>query len=360
MGLSIGKYMHKRAVIHADMDAFFASVELKKRPELKGSPVIVGGSGDPSKRGVVSAASYEARKFGVKSGMPLRTAKRLCPKAVFLPVDFEAYEAESEKFMDILRSYAELVESFGLDEAFVELTPVEGEDAFLKAIDAGRGIKKRVKETLGRCCSIGIGPNKLIAKMASDMKKPDGFVVVRDKDVTKVLKDMPVRKLWGVGAKTEERLIFLGIKTIGELSKAPLRHLEANFGPSFATMLHEHSLGIDFSPVVPFREPRSMSREVTFEQDTKDAHLVKETLFELAKDVSERLKSGGYGCRTVVIKLRYRDFKTITRTRTMDERTDSQNDIWTAARELLEKEDLSVEIRLVGVKLGDLEKRGGK
>lgn len=277
-----------------------------------------------------------------------------------MPVDFEAYEAESEKFMAILRSYTELVESFGLDEAFIEIKTVEAEDAFLKAIDAGRGIKKKVKETLGLSCSVGIGPNKLIAKMASDMKKPDGFVVVRDKDVAKTLKDMPVRKLWGVGPKTETRLTFLGIKTIGEISKAPLKHLEANFGPSFASMLHEYSRGIDDSPVVPFHEPRSMSREVTFEHDTKDAHLIKETLFELTKDVSERLKSGGYRCRTIVIKLRYRDFKTITRTRTADERTDSQNDIWTAARELLEKEDLGVEIRLVGVKVGDLEKRDGK
>ena len=268
--------------------------------------------------------------------------------------------AESAKFMAILRSHAELVESFGLDEAFVELTTVEGEDAFLKAIDAGRSIKKRVKETLGLSCSIGIGPNKLIAKMASDMKKPDGFVVVRDKDVTKTLRDMPARKLWGVGPKTESRLLFLGIKTIGELSKAPLKHLEANFGQSFASMLHDYSKGVDESPVVPFHEPRSMSREVTFEHDTKDAHLIKETLFELAKDVSARLKEGGYRCRTVVIKLRYRDFKTITRTRTFASMTDSQNDVWTAARELLEKEAHSVKIRLVGVKLGELEKREGK
>ena len=340
-----------------DMDAFFASVEVKKRPELKGRPLIVGGHGDPLKRGVVSAASYEARKLGIKSGMALRTAYRLCPECVFLPVDFEAYERDSERFMEILRTYTDLVESFGLDEAFLELRVKEGEDPFKKSLDCAREIKKRVREELGLSCSVGIGPNKLLSKLASDMKKPDGFFVIREKDVDKVLRDMAVRKLWGVGPKTEKRLDFLGIKTIGELAKPPLQHLVRNFGEAFGRMLYEHSRGIDVSPVVPFYEPSSASREVTFEEDTADISLVRETLYELTKDVTDRLKDRGYMGRTVTIKLRYSDFQTITRSHTFGEKTDSMNDVWTAALALLNKADFQKKVRLVGVKVANLEKR---
>ncbi|MBI3755327.1 MAG: DNA polymerase IV, partial [Deltaproteobacteria bacterium] len=166
--------MPNHSIIHIDMDAFFASVELKKRPELKGKPVIVGGDGDPAKRGVVSAASYEARKFGIRSGMPLRTASKRCPQAVFLPVDFEAYENESEKFMSIIGEYTQLIESFGLDEAFMDVT-----ECGKSALDIAREIKKRIKDELGLTVSVGIAPNKLLAKMASDMNKPNGFTVIR-------------------------------------------------------------------------------------------------------------------------------------------------------------------------------------
>ena len=348
--------MAERFVIHVDMDAFFASVEIKKRPELKGKPLIVGGSGDPAKRGVVSAASYEARKFGVRSGMPLRTALRLCPQCVFLPVDFEAYENESERFMEILRSYTGLVESFGIDEAFLELRVEEGADAFKKTLEAARDIKKRVREELNLSCSVGIGPNKLLAKLSSDMKKPDGFFVIKEKEVARVLNPLPARKLWGVGPKTEKRLKFLGINTIGEIAKTPREHLESNFGQAFGRMLYEHSRGIDSSPVVPFYEPGSMSREVTFEEDTGDIYFMKETLYELAKDVVERLKQGGYRGKTVVIKIRYGDFQTITRSHTFEENTDSQNDIWTGALALFNKVDFQKKVRLVGVKVANLIK----
>ncbi|MBI5599883.1 MAG: DNA polymerase IV [Deltaproteobacteria bacterium] len=351
--------MEKRVVMHVDMDAFFASVELKKRPELRGRPLIVGGAGDPARRGVVSAASYEARKFGIRSGMPLRTAARLCPEAVFLPVDFEAYEGESERFMAMLRGYTDLVESFGLDEAFLELRVKEGEDAFKKSLDCARDIKKRVREEMGLTCSVGVGPNKLIAKLASDMKKPDGFSVIKEKDVEKTLRDMPARKLWGVGEKTERRLKFLGIKTIGEIAKTPLRHLERNFGPSFGRMLHEHSRGMDASPVVPFFEPNSFSREITFEEDTNDVYFIKETLYELTKDLTGRLKDEGYKGRTVTIKVRYADFQTITRSHTFEDTTDSMNDIWSSAAELFGRVDLARKVRLVGVRVANLEKWKG-
>lgn len=348
--------MTRRAVIHIDMDAFFASVELKRRPELSGKPVIVGGRGDPTKRGVVSAASYEARKCGVKSGMPLRRALRICPGAVFLPVDFEEYEKVSLRFMEILRGYSPLVESFGLDEAFVEVEGEVGEELFLKALSISREIKGRVREELGLTSSVGIAPNKLLAKLASEMKKPDGLSVIKEEDVERTLKDLPVRRLWGVGPKTEKRLEFLGIKTIGEFKRLPMLHLERYFGRVFGRTLYEHSRGIDASPVVPFHEPSSISREVTFDEDTKDAYLLKETLRELTKDVVGRLRYEGYRARTVTIKIRYSDFETITRSKTVTEFTNSLNDVWSGALELFSAVEFPRDVRLVGVKVSGLEK----
>ncbi|MBI5327828.1 MAG: DNA polymerase IV [Deltaproteobacteria bacterium] len=344
--------MPNRFLIHIDMDAFFASVELKKHPELKGKPVIVGGDGDPTKRGVVSAASYEARKFGIRSGMPLRTASKRCPQAVFLPVDFEAYENESEKFMTIIREYTSLIESFGLDEAFMDVT-----ECSKSALDIAREIKKRIKEELGLTASVGIAPNKLLAKMASEMNKPNGFTVIREKDIIKILSPLSVRKLWGVGEKTEKRLHELGIKTIGELAKLPVQHLEVNFGKSFGRMLYEYSHGMDDSPVVPFYEPSSFSREVTFQQDTRDLYLIKETLFELAKDVTDGMKYDKYKAKTVTLKIRYKDFHTITRAKSVEEPSDSFNDIWTAALGVLNKIDFQKEVRLVGVKVSGLTRQ---
>lgn len=346
--------MIPRAVIHVDLDAFFASVEIKKDPALKGKPVIVGADGDPKKRGVVSAASYEARKYGVHSGMALKKAYGLCPAAVFLPVDFGAYEKESERFMELLRDYSPLVESFGLDEAFIEILSEQGADPFPDAVKIAGEIKERVRKDLRLVASVGVGPNKLVAKMACDMGKPDGFKVVYEKDVEKTLKDLPVIKLWGVGKKTEKRLHDLGIKTVGELSRTPVQHLERNFGLATGATLHEHASGIDTSPVVPFREPESFSREVTFEEDTGDIYIIKETLYALTEDVAARLKEAGRRAKTVTIKVRYSDFKTITRATTFAEATGSLNDIWPAALKLLEAVDFPKAIRLVGVKVSGL------
>lgn len=344
-----------RAVIHIDLDAFFASVEIKKRPELRGRPVIVGADGDPTKRGVVSAASYEARKFGIRSGMPLRQALKRCSGAVFLPVDFEAYENESEKFMAILRDYSPLVESFGLDEAFVELRHEPGQDPFPHAERLAREIKARIKKELGLTASVGVARNKLLAKMATDTGKPDGFFVLAPGDVEKFLRDLPVRKLWGVGGKTEARLKELGINTVGELAKAPVQHIERNFGPNTGRSLHEHARGMDDSPVVPFYEPVSLSREVTFEEDASDFHILKETLYALTEDVVHRLKSGHRKSKTVTIKVRFNNFRTITRAHTLEDASDSLNDIWVAALKLLEAVDIERPVRLVGVKASNLE-----
>ncbi len=349
-----------RAVIHVDMDAFFVSVELKRKKGLRGKPVIVGGDGDPQSRGVVSAASYEARRFGIHSGMALRRAKRLCPGAIFLPVDYALYEEESERFMDILREYTDLVESFGLDEAFVEMRCAPEEDPFEKAITTARKIKERIRCELKLTATVGVAPNKLLAKLATELAKPDGFMVIREEDVERVLRGLPVRKLWGVGEKTEKRLKFLGIQTVGELARTPLLHLVRYFGRAHGTMLHEYSRGVDTSPVVPFHEPNSMSREVTFEKDTRDVYFIKEVLYELTKDVAKRLREEGYRAKTFTIKIRYYDFKTITRSRTVVTPTDSLNDMWTVVAELVDRVDTTQPIRLVGVKASGLEKRGEK
>lgn len=346
--------MAARAVIHIDIDAFFASVELKKRPELKGKPVIVGADGDPAKRGVVSTATYEARSKGVSSGMPLKRAQKLCPDAVFLPVDFESYEKESERFFKILRDYSPLVESFGLDEAFIEIIAEGGADPFPNALVIAREIKARIKKELGINVSVGVAPNKLLAKLSCELGKPNGFYSLAEADVERTLKDLPARKLWGVGPKTEARLKELGVHTVGELSKLPVQHLEKNFGPIIGRTLHEHSRGVDASPVVPFHEPESIGREVTFEHDTADLYLIKETLYALTEDVVARLKAEGYKAQTVTIKIRYSDFRTITLSKTVEEMTDSLNDIWFKAVELLEAAEFPKAVRLVGVKVSKL------
>ncbi len=347
----------KRVILHVDLDAFFASVEMKRHPELKGRPVVVGGTGDPTKRGVVSAASYEARKFGIKSGMPLRTALRKCPDAVFLPVDFKTYEEVSERFKEILRRYSSLVESFGLDEAFLELEPSAGEDVTARAVERAKEIKRTIRRELGITASVGIAPNKLLAKLAGGMKKPNGLFVIREENVKDILENLPVRRLWGVGEKTEKRLREMGVKTVGELARLPRLYLERNFGPVFGRMLYEHSRGIDDSPVIPFFEPHSMSREVTFEADTGDMYIIRETLYALAEDVVKRLRREGFKGKKVTIKIRYGDFHTITRSKTLGEVTSSFNDVWIAVSRLLDEVDLSRKVRLVGVKISDLEKR---
>jgi DNA polymerase-4 len=346
--------MPGRAVIHIDLDSFFASVEIKKKPEIKGLPVVVGADGDPTKRGVVSAASYEARKFGIKAAMPLRQAKKLCPGAVFLPVDFAAYEEVSENFMAILRDYSPLVESFGLDEAFIEVLADPGADPYKHALALSSEMKARVKRELGLTASVGVGPNKLLAKMCSEVTKPDGYFVLEEKEVEKFLRDLPVRKLWGVGAKTENRLKELGINTVGELARTPVTHIVRNFGPTIGRSLHEHARGVDDSPVVPFYEPESMGREVTFEEDAADFHILRETLYALTEDVVARLKAAGDKAGAVTIKVRFNNFHTLTRSGTMEEPTHSLNDIWAVALRLLEGVDLVRPVRLVGVKLSGL------
>ncbi|HMK50584.1 MAG TPA: DNA polymerase IV, partial [Thermodesulfovibrionales bacterium] len=243
-----------RRILHVDMDAFFAAVEEKRHPELRGKPVVIGGSGDPTKRGVVSTASYEARKYGIYSALPLRTAHKLCPHAFFLPVDYEEYSRVSRIIKDALRKTSSVMEDVGIDEAFLDITEVD-----MSSEQIASEIKKRIQDETGLTCSIGIAPNKLLAKIASDMQKPDGLTIIGDKDIETLIWPLPVRKLWGVGPKTEASLRGRGINTIGELASIPLEKLVEDYGESYGHYLHGASRGIDESPLVTHWEPKSVS-----------------------------------------------------------------------------------------------------
>lgn len=333
------------------MDAFFAAVEQKRHPELVGKPVVIGGDGDPTKRGVVSTASYEARKYGIHSAMPLRHAYRLCPEAVFLPVDYDEYLKVSEKIKGILRNFTPLVEDVGIDEAFLDITDVD-----MESEEIAKRIKERIKKETGLTCSIGIGPNKLLAKIASDMKKPDGLTIISTADVKKLIWPLTVRKLWGVGPKTEKRLKDIGINTIGDLASIPLERLKEYFGQSYGSYLYEASRGIDESPVITYWEPKSMSRETTFQKDTDNWDVISKNLAELSRDVVDSMKESGYKGKTVTIKIRFSDFETHTRAKTLDDSTDSLEIIRKAAFEALAKIELKKKVRLIGVRVSSLQK----
>ncbi|HSD55259.1 MAG TPA: DNA polymerase IV, partial [Burkholderiales bacterium] len=245
------------------MDAFFAAVELLRRPDLKGKPVVIGGRGDPSRRGVVSTATYEARAFGVRSAMPLRTAARLCPTAVFLPVDFAEYHRYSEKLKAVMKSVAPHMEDRGIDEAFLDISAIERSSE-----DIAREIKQRIHHETGLTCSIGIAPNKLLAKMASELQKPDGLTIIDAADLEARIWPLGVRKVPGIGPKTEARLAEMGVHTIGELAALPIGTLVDSFGRSYGVFLYEAARGIDEDPIVTHWEPKQRSRETTFQEDT--------------------------------------------------------------------------------------------
>jgi DNA polymerase-4 len=333
------------------MDAFFAAVEEKRHPELTGRPLVIGGGGDPTKRGVVSTASYEARKFGIHSAMPLKTAHELCPHAVFLPVDYEAYSRESQKIKAILRRFTPIVEDVGIDEAFLDIS---GIGKHLEEI-AGE-IKKEIREETGLTGSIGIAPNKLLAKIASDMDKPDGLTIILENDIASILHPLPVRKLWGIGPKTEKYLKDMGIETIGALASLPLVTLTDRFGPSYGTYLYHASRGIDDSPLITHWEPKSISRETTFQQDISNWQSIAKTLAELTREVVAEMKDSCFKARTVTVKIRFSDFETLTRAHTLPQSTDSEEEIRKTAFACLKRVELKKKVRLIGVRASHLEK----
>jgi DNA polymerase-4 len=338
-----------RRILHIDMDAFFSAVEQKRHPELVGKPVVVGGGGDPTKRGVVSTASYEARKFGIHSAMPLRTAHKLCPDAVFLPVDYEEYSSVSEEVKAILREFSPIMEDAGIDEAFLDISSVAGPSE-----EIAREIKKRIKVKTGLTCSIGVAPNKLLAKMASDMQKPDGFTLITEDDIRGRIWPLLVRKLQGVGPKTEAYLKEMGIQTVGDLASLSLDRLIEEFGQSYGNYLYEASRGIDESSLITHWEPKSVSRETTFQRDVDNWQVIAKTLAELTKEVALNMKEEGYQGRTVTLKIRFNDFKTYTRAKTLSQYTDSEEEIRRAAFDCLGRVEIKKKVRLIGVRVGNL------
>jgi len=321
-----------RIILHADLDAFYASVEQLDTPELRGKPVVVGGP--PEARGVVAAASYEARRFGARSAMPMSRALRLCPDAVRLSPRFDRYGEVSRKVMGIFRSVTPLVEPLSLDEAFLDVTEQVAAHGGGEAL--ARRLKQAVKRETGLTLSVGVGSNKTIAKVASDMGKPDGLAVVPPGDEATFLEPLPVRSLWGIGPKTEARLAGAGIRTVGQLARAPAETLATQFG-SQAAFFQRMARGEDDRPVETESERKSVGAETTFPRDLPDGPDLREQLSRIAEEVAQRLVRQQTRARTVVLKLRYADFRTITRQATRPEPTDEAAEVQRVAETLLDK-----------------------
>jgi len=338
--------MSERAILHLDMDAFYASVEVLDDPTLVGRPVIVGGASEG--RGVVSAASYEARRFGVHSAMPAAQAHKLCPDGVFLVPRMARYVEISEQVFTIFRDFTPLVEPLSIDEAFLDVTGCQR--LFGPAEGIGRTIKQRIKDEVGITASVGLAPNKFLAKLASDLEKPDGFVVFTHEDARERLAVLPVSRLWGVGKVTGRELNRHGIKTVGDLLRVPRQVLIDRFGDHSARLL-ELAVGHDERPVIPVHEAKSVGNEITFAKDIADADELRDVLDLLAEKVAWRLRKHGLRGRTITLKARYSDFTTHTRSKTLNEPTQSTTEIRQAARELLEQrlDRRGRALRLIGV-----------
>lgn len=344
-------------ILHVDMDAFYASVEQRDNPAIRGKPVIVGGA--PKSRGVVSAASYEARKFGVHSAMPSSVALRLCPSAVFLSPRMDRYAEESRRIREIFLSVTPLVEPISLDEAFLD---VAGSVRLFGPPEAiGRAIKRRILEETHLTASVGIASNKFLAKLASGLHKPDGFLLIRDEDKLDFLAPLPVHRIWGVGKSTEAVLHDLGVRTIGDLRRVPLNVLEPKFGKA-AHSLRDLALGMDDRTVVPDCRAKSIGSEVTFETDVADLDALRTALLDLSEDVGARLRDERLFCRTLTVKARYPDFRTITRRNTLPEPTHATSHIHAeACRILQEKVRLEGKsLRLIGVTASGLQHGGAQ
>ena len=338
--------MSTRKIIHIDLDAFFASVEQMDNPHLKSKPVIVGGSVE--ERGVVSTASYEARAFGVHSAQPMAQARKLCPQGIFLPVRMDRYQKISHRIRDILSSYTPKVELASIDEAFLDVTDCE--HLFGQAEDIAREIQNRIKKEVGLGCSVGVAPNKFLAKLASDFHKPNGLVVIKEKDKEQFLTDLPVGQIGGVGKVTEKKLHQMGIDTIGELRKLSYSQLQHALG-KWGTRLYNLCRGVDKSPVVARKKIKSMGSEFTFPQDISDRKTLEKTLYRLSTEVAARLRSKALWARSIQLKVRFSDFTTITRSQTYPGTTNLNDNIWQRGRQLLlTKVDLSSrKVRLIGV-----------
>jgi DNA polymerase-4 len=360
----------QRRIAHLDMDAFFSSVELLHYPQLRGQPVAVGGRrvqppmqdadgnwqfsclADYVGRGVLTTATYEARAFGIHSGMGIMQAARLAPAAILLPANFEAYKQASRRFKATVAAIAPDIEDRGIDEIYIDLTRLDGE-----TLPLVQHIKQAVHAATGLTCSVGVAPNKLLAKICSDLDKPDGITLPPPADVPARLWPLPVRKINGIGPRASEKLAALGIVTIGELAQADSIFLQEQFGRSYGRWLHDAAHGMDDRPLVTHREPKSISRETTFEHDLHPRHdraQLGGIFTALCTRVADDLVQKGYVGRTIGIKLRYADFSTVTRDTTLADATADAQTIRRAAGECLRRAPLEKRLRLIGVRVGGL------
>jgi DNA polymerase-4 len=349
-----------RTILHVDLDAFYASVEVLENPALAGKPVLVGGTGP---RGVVAAASYEARRFGCHSAMPMGRARRLCPQAIVLPPRFDLYAAKSRAVHQIFAAFTPVIEPIALDEAFLDVTNAvraasrrldRGDTPRPPGADIGAAIRARVRAETGLTASVGVAPNKLLAKLASDDAKPDGMLVVAPGGELAFLHPHPVGRLWGVGPATLARLQRFGVETIGDLAALPEASLVDALGRAHGHQLHELACGRDDRSVVPDRETKSIGQEETFPRDVSDREALDREVRRMAERVGTRLRDHGLTSRTVTLKVRFPDFRTITRSATLPEPFAASSGIALQAVALLDKIDITGGIRLLGVSVSNL------
>src|SRR3954469_24919924 len=376
--------MLPRFIAHLDMDAFYASVELLRYPELRGRPLVIGGRRrsaqdassstvfpalrDYAGRGVITTATYEARKFGVNSGMGLMKAAKLAPDALLLPADFDEYRRYSRMFKETVRAIAPQIEDRGIDEIYIDLTDLvmsdiadKPLDPWMRARDVAATIQQAVHEATGLSCSIGVTPNKLLSKIASELDKPAGITILRESDIGTRVWPLAVRKINGIGPKATARLETLGIHTIGDLAKTDAALLVESFGKSFGAWMHEAAHGHDERPVVTYSEPKSISRETTFENDLHpvgDRATLSRIFTDLCVKLAGDLQRKGYAGKTIGLKLRFDNFKTVTRDQTIEAPTQDAAAIRRAAGECLKRVPLDRRIRLLGVRVGALSRPG--
>lgn len=342
----------KPAILHVDMDAFFAAIEQRDNPALRGKPVIVGGSRES--RGVVSTASYEARRFGVHSALPMAEAVRRCPDGIYLPVDMKKYRAVSRQIMQIFQQFTPEVEAISVDEAFLDVTG--SQKLFGTAEEIAYKIKKQIQQELHLTASVGLAYNKFLAKLASDLDKPDGFYMILPEDLERKVWPLSIRRMMGVGDKTARMLEQMGVDTIGKLAHMDAGLLEHLLGKQ-GVQMHALANGIDSRPVEPVRESKSVGRETTFPQDIHEQYLLETILFTLTDDVCHTLRSSGLKGKTVSVKLRYPDFHSITRAVTLPQYTSSFEPVFTAVQGLMAQHyQENTAVRLIGVTVSNLRK----
>ena len=337
-------------ILHVDMDAFYASVEIRERPELKGKPVIIGHNAG---RGVVTSATYEAREFGVHAAMSMVQALRLCPQAIVLEPDHAKYSQVSEQISQIFHDFTPLVEPLALDEAFLDVSGAK--KIFKNPTAIAQKIRERVEAELKITCSVGIAPNKFIAKLASTMAKPNGLLVVAPDEIFEFLHPLPVGVLWGVGGKTEAQLHRLGLKTVAQVAQTPLRTLKTALGESLGEHIYELSWGRDERKVEPWEAEKSIGNEETFGQDLDEDEEILREILKLSEKVGARVRAAGLVARTIVLKVRFANFSTITRSKTLLHSTNSKREIYKTATDLFKALNLAgVKIRLLGVRVENL------